>query len=69
MDVLNKLTGFDILILDNLDSLDTNAFSKMLSLVSSPEFLARYDHIILAGVDHPDLVEEISKYDVHRVLI
>lgn len=67
MDVLNQLSGFDILILDNLDSLDTGAFSSVLALVCSEKIKERYDHIFLAGVDHPDLVAETEKYDVHRV--
>ena len=68
MDVLNKLTGFNMLVLDNLDSLDSRAFSKVLSLVSSSGFRERYDHIFLSGVDHADLMDEITKYDVHRVV-
>lgn len=67
MDMLNSLSGIHILILDNLDTLDSKTFKNLLSLVYSPEFSERYDHIYLAGVNHPDAEEVVKKYNAHKV--
>jgi len=67
MDMLNSLSGINILILDNLDTLDSKSFENVISLVYSPEFSERYDHIYLAGVNHPDAEEVVKNYNVHKV--
>lgn len=69
MDMLNQLTGTNILILDNLDSLDKTTFGNVLSLLQSPVFATRYDHIFVAAVDHDDLEEIVSgKSGITRIM-
>lgn len=68
MDMLNQLTGFNILILDNLDTLDAETFSNVMELVASVDFTDRYDHIFIAAVDHDDTKSVIAKYPVHKIM-
>lgn len=61
-DMLNALSGFKILILDDLDKLDRESLDSLLSLIMDDNILADYDHIFLATVDHPDAVQVFEKY-------
>ena len=61
-DMLNELSGFRIMMLDDLDKLDENSLSSLLSLIMDDKVLNSYDHIFLATVDHPDAVEIFKRY-------
>lgn len=67
MDMFSQLTGSRMLILDDLDKLDKTAFEDLLKLVTSENFKQKYDHIILGAVNHDDILETISKYDINQV--
>lgn len=54
MDMLNKLSGYGILMLDNLDKLDAEAFESLMELLQQPEVKDSYDHIFAACVNHED---------------
>ena len=64
LDMLNTLSGFGILIMDNLDSLDAKALDELLSVLTRKDVLDRYDHIFLAMVDHIDSMETLDKYRI-----
>lgn len=66
-DMLSKLTGSKMMILDDLDKLDRNAFDELLTLVQSPSVQSEYDHIILGAVNHDDIVANIAKYGIDQV--
>ena len=61
LDMLNALTGFNILILDELGTLDPDVFVNLICLLSDPAVLQDYDHIILCAVNHDDTVKTLTK--------
>lgn len=61
LDMLNALSGLNILILDDLEKLDKNMFDSLISLISDTTVQDDYDHIILCAVDHEDTVKTIQK--------
>lgn len=63
VDMLNTLSGFNILMLDDLDKLDEAALEGLMKLILNPEVLDTYDHIFLATVNHPDAINTFKKYD------
>lgn len=52
LDMLNQLSGFGILMLDNLDALDANALDELMGVLTSKEVLDRYDHIFISMLAH-----------------
>jgi hypothetical protein len=68
MSQINQLSGFKILILDNLDKLDSKSFTAFLEFLSQPSVAALYDHIFVATVDHTDFIDALKSYpDVNVV--
>lgn len=62
LDMLNELSGFGILMMDNLDALDASALDELMAVLTSPEVLDRYDHIFVSMVAHDDSVDVLNKY-------
>ena len=63
LDMLNKLTGFNILLLDDVEHLDHDTFEAFFkTLVENPDVQSRYDHIFVACAEHKDLADYIMKY-------
>lgn len=60
LDLFNSITGVNLLFLDEVEAMDEEVFDKLISLIK--EQMDTYDHIILAGVDHKDLLETIKKH-------
>ena len=59
-DMLNALSGFRILMIDNLDSFDKETLALVLSFIQKQETLDRYDNIFLAGVSSLELESALS---------
>lgn len=68
MDALNALTGLGILILDDLDKLDEEAFKALLTMLHTPGVIDDYDHVFMACVNHEDAVRAISAYTDMNVI-
>jgi len=62
LDMLNSLSGFRLLMMDDLDKLDAAALDELLTVITDAEVLDRYDHIFLAMVDHDDSMAVLDKY-------
>ena len=62
VNLVNGLSNTGILILDNLDKLDKNNFSVLLSIVTSAEFFDNFDTIILSFVNHADFEGEMTAF-------
>ena len=60
LDMLNQLTGTKLMFIDNVEILDDNALKHLINIVSSKEFEDEYDHVFIAGVDHPDILEQFK---------
>lgn len=60
MSQINKLSGFKILIIDNLDKLDGGNFKNLLEFLDSPVVSKYYDHVFIATVDHEDFKNVLS---------
>ena len=63
MDALNALSGYGILVLDDLDKLDENALDALLSLLEKPGVMNNYDHVLMAMVNHKDSLAVLKKHE------
>ena len=61
LDMLNSLSGFRLLMMDDLDKLDAGALDELMTVLTDKEVLDRYDHIFLAMVDHDDAMEVLDR--------
>lgn len=59
MSVLCELSGFNILMLDELSVLDKEGFKQIMKMAR--QHLDSFDHIILCAVDHEDILEVIGR--------
>ena len=59
-DMLNALSGFRIMMIDNTDSFDAESLGLVLDYVQDEETLDRYDSIFIAGVSNAELESAIS---------
>ena len=62
MDMMNGLSGFGILLLDDLDKLDERTMKDFLSLLDSKEVRDSYNHIFIAAVNHEDTVKAVDAF-------
>ena len=62
MDMLATLSGFGILLLDDLDKLDEGSMEGLLQLLDSEEIRNSYHHIFIACVNHEDTLKALDKY-------
>lgn len=54
VDLLNVLSGTKLLLLDELSVLDADTFRSLCGYIK--EYSEEYDHILLSGVNHPDII-------------
>ena len=66
--ISNALSQSNILILDDLDKLDNDAFDALLKCVMQPSVQDSYDHIIICAVNHEDTVNTLKKYPDLEIL-
>lgn len=59
-DMLNQLSGLKLLFIDNIEALDKNNLINLANLLKNSEFLDRYDHIFVSGVNHTEVIETIA---------
>lgn len=62
LDMLNTLSGFGMLMMDNLDALDADALDELLAVLTMQDVLDRYDHIFISMVSHDDSCKVLNKY-------
>ena len=62
LDLLSTLSGFKMIILDELSVLDREAFEKLLNLVI--ERKNDYDHVILSAIDSKDYNEVLVDHKI-----
>lgn len=67
VDMICELSGSRIMALDDLEKLDSEMLEAVFSIVTDSSFYERYDHIMLAGVSHYELVEACRKYKIQIV--
>ena len=68
--ISNALSQSNILILDDLDKLDNDAFDALLKCVMQPSVQDSYDHIIICAVNHEDTKKILDKYpDIEQISI
>lgn len=61
MTEINQLSGFKLLVIDNIDKLDGNNFVKLMNfLETNPVVDTLYDHIFVATVDHNEFVDKAA---------
>lgn len=64
---LNTLSGFKMLVLDDLNHLDKKSFEDLMKVVYSPDIQDYYDTIIFASVANPDLEAVLTSYSVTKI--
>ena len=55
MDMISSISGTRILVFDRLESMDKEAIESLFKTILSDKVMERYDHIIMASVDHDDI--------------
>lgn len=65
MDMLNALSGTNLLLMDELSVIDEKCFNALLDLVVT--YGSDYDHIILASVNHTDIVDAITSHGIPQL--
>lgn len=63
MDMLNQLSGTNLLFIDNVESLDKENLTALKKLIENKDFQSRYDHIFVCGVNHVSVKEVFSGMD------
>lgn len=58
--LLNSLTGLRILIMDDLNHLDKDAFTALIELINSPATQTNYDHVFVSSVNNTDVVDVLK---------
>jgi DNA repair exonuclease SbcCD ATPase subunit len=58
----NAITQVNIMLLDDLDKLDAEAFEALVNLLTSSEITDLYDHIFIASVNHEDSIKTLSAH-------
>jgi hypothetical protein len=61
LNMLNALSGFRLLMVDDLDSLDRESLAALVTLINSEKIKNEYDHIFLCGVNHKEVRETVEK--------
>lgn len=59
LDMLNALTGTNIMFIDNVEALDVNALTYLSNILKNDTFRDAYDHVFIAGVNHPDVCNKL----------
>lgn len=62
LDLVSSLCGTRIMILDDLNHLDSSGIDSIFGFMSSSEFLSLYDVVIVASVNTEEMYKSISKY-------
>ena len=65
LDMFNSMCGLKLMILDELSVLDKDNLGSLLDLLVN--HTDNYDQVILATVDHPDIVDELSKRNIYTI--
>lgn len=60
LDLLNSITGINLIFLDEIEILDREVLEKLMELVTGK--LDHYDHIVIAGVNHSDTIDVMKEY-------
>lgn len=68
MDMVASIAGTGILVFDRLETMDEELISNLLETIQTDEVKNRYDHILIASVEHEDIVKKIQEYsDIHLI--
>lgn len=66
-DLINSFYDSRVLILDDTDHLDADAFRQLMDFVNENDMADLYDNIIISCVEHDDILKAIGEYDVDVV--
>ena len=67
MDMISTISGTRILVFDRMESMDKDAINSLFRTLLTEEVMERYDHILLASVDHEEIVTSVDKYKFHKI--
>ena len=62
MDMISTISGTRILVFDRMESMDKDAIDALFRTLLSDEVMERYDHIIVAAVNHESIVTEVDQF-------
>ena len=67
LDLLNQLSGAKVLFLDELSVMDVETFKSLIDLIK--KHVEEYDHVVIASVDHSDIVGLIDAAGIERLTV
>ena len=67
LDLLNQLSGAKVLFLDELSVMDVETFKALIDLIK--KHVEEYDHVVVASVDHSDIVGLIDAAGIERLTV
>ena len=62
MDMISTISGTRILVFDRMESMDEDTIDALFRTLLSDEVMERYDHIIVASVNHESIVTEVDRF-------
>ena len=65
LDMLNALTGFKVIMMDELSILDKESFRQFVELIVNHK--DDYDLVLLACAEHDDLTDIINTYGITKI--
>lgn len=63
LDMLNQLSGANLLFIDNVEALDEENLKSLRRLIENKDFQDRYDHIFICGVNHASVAAVFKGMD------
>ena len=67
MEMLNKLTGSGLLLLDELSVLDGGVFDKLLDIINDAS--GDFDHVLFTAVDHDDIRKSVTAHGIPELAL
>lgn len=64
MDMVSSVANSRLLCFDDLEQFDSETIDQLMKLLTRPEIMQRYDHILLAPVNHNSITEIMKKYQM-----
>ena len=64
--LMNEITGNKFVVMDNIDCLDEGNLRRVMNLVVSPKYSAKFANVLISGVDHADTVKVVDEYAVNH---
>lgn len=69
MDMVSSITNSRMICFDDMEQFDTETIELLMKLLIQPEIMERYDHILLAPVNHKSISDIFQKYSLQVSIV